>query len=170
MEQRNSLVTLLEKLRNNSHLGKHKHFAAADRCKRWDEVFSYSIVIINFTIVFAHILLIIEKLHDIRIMIAVGAISFLAAILGIIEIRSNFHKAFEAHRKIGNEYLEVARECEKNIAFFNSAQMTVAELTKAIKEINEKYNQINSLAEGFPTTQSDFDKARKIQDEKKTNR
>jgi len=165
----NNLLTVIEKLKDNSHLGKHKHFFAADRKKWFDLFFGLSIMIINLCIAVIHLFFLGREM-DYFVVYFISGISIFAVFLAGMELRYNFAKAFEAHRRIGNKYLVIARESEKYIADFKDGQISKNELsTSIIPELNKKYNEINVDAESFPTRKKDYRRALKIQKEKLGN-
>jgi len=157
----NTLV-LLEKLRKNSHLGKHKHFAAADRCRQYNIYLGIPVVIINVllgSLLFANLS---EQVPT--PMKWIGAfLALIAAVLSGVQTFLNFQKSFEAHRRVANQYLAIARECERLIALFQDNLIQLPDLSKKVEEVNEKYNKTNSEAEAFPTNNLDLQKALKIE-------
>ena len=161
-----NLVTVLEKLRKNSHLGKHKHFAAADRNKRYDYIFTISIILINFSIAIAHMGSIGKEMEK-WITYSISIASVLAVLMAGFEFRFNFSKIFETHRRIGNKYLKLARECEQEIALYQDGRINDQQFQHVTEELNKRYNDINEDAESFPTNQSDYKKALAIETAKR---
>lgn len=169
MTSENKLLDILEKLRRNCHLGKHKHFFSAGRKKTLDLIFGISIMLINFFIAAIHLILIGQKM-DYLMVYLISGISVVAVLLAGMELKYNFAKTFEAHRRIGNSYLVIARECEKYIADYALSLITLKQLSSnIIPELNKKYNEINTDAESFPTRKIDYNKAIKIQNAKENS-
>lgn len=160
-------LQLIEKLKYNCHLGKHKHFNAADRFKRYDKAMSISIMLINLTIALAHLFTLNTEMSH-WLVYSISGLSFLAVFIAGFELRSDYSKKFEGHRRIGNNYLGVARNCEKNIALFKDGKKSIYDSEKVIDELNKDYDEINKEAESFPTNQNDFNSAKQIQESKKT--
>jgi hypothetical protein len=158
-------LVLLDKLRDNSHLGKHKHFAAADRCRYYNTYLGAPAIIINValgSLLFANLS---EQIPT--PMKWMGAfLALIAAMLSALQTFFNLQKSFEAHRRVANQYLAVARECERLICLFEDKQVSLSDLSQKIEELNNRYNAVNGEAESFPTNASDYEKAQKIQKKK----
>ena len=157
---------LLENLRGNCHLGKHKHFTAADRFKAYDNWTSVSIMLINFIIAIVHLVTINSEMPH-WLIYGISGLSIIAVLLAGFELRSDHAKKFEGHRRIGNDYLFIARECEKNIAFLKDGIKTAVEMGHLIDELNINYNEVNKAAQDYPTSNKDFEIATTIQERKK---
>ncbi|HEY9626094.1 MAG TPA: SLATT domain-containing protein [Coleofasciculaceae cyanobacterium] len=157
-----NILALLEKLRKNSHLGKHKHFSAADRCRHYNTYLGIPVVIINVllgSLLFANLS---EQIPT--PMKWLGAfLALTAAVLSGLQTFLNFQKAFEAHRRVANQYLSIARDCERLIVLFQDNLIQLSDLAKKVEEVNEKYNKVNAEAEAFPTNNSDLQKATRIE-------
>ena len=160
------ILKLLEKLRSNCHLGKHKHFAAADRFKAYDKWTSVSIMLINLIIAIVHLVTINSEMAH-WLIYGISGLSIIAVLLAGFELRSDHSKKFEGHRRIGNKYLFIARECEKNIVFLRDGIKTTVEMGKLIDELNINYNEVNKEAQDYPTSKKDFEISTAIQERKK---
>jgi hypothetical protein len=155
----------LEKLRENSHLGKHKHFAAADRCRHYNTYLGIPVIITN--VLLGSLLFVTLSEQIPKPMKWIGAfLALIAAILSSLQTFFNFQKSFESHRRIANQYLDVARKCEHLIASFQDNLIDLSELSQGMEDLNVVYNKVNNIAEAFPTNNFDLHKARKIQQTK----
>lgn len=161
-------VEIIEKLRWNAHLGKHKHFEAAKRGRNYHELFGIPIVVINLligSVFFAYMSIDLSTWAK-----WVGAVlALLAALLGGIQTFFHFQKEYEGHRQIGNKYLSIARECERLLALHYDGILSLDKLSKEIEKLNSQYNDINITAESYTVTERDYQKALSYQQGKLTN-
>jgi len=146
----------LEELRIDARLGKDKHFSAADRTKYLNMTFGLPVIIINvllgsvfFTAVFE------ESFRS-----TMGPIlAFLAAALGAVHTFFNFHKSMEAHRAVGNRYIEISRRCRALIRGYQDELVTKTAAWEQLNELLANYHALNKEAEAFPPTRRDFQRA-----------
>lgn len=75
-------------------------------------------------------------------------------------------KSYEGHREIGNEYLAIARECERLIALYFDKILNLEHLSNEIGSLNAQYSSINQRAEEYVVTEKDYKKALEAQNEK----
>lgn len=112
-------VEVLDKLRWNAHLGKHKHFEAGSRGRRYHVWYGVPIVLIN--VVLGSVLFAFlgdDKAFPQWAKWSGAFLSLVAAAFGGIQTYFNFEKQYMEHRAVGNEYLGVARECERLLALY----------------------------------------------------
>jgi hypothetical protein len=97
----------------------------------------------------------------------IGAIlALVAALLGGVQTFFNFKKSYEGHREIGNEYLAVARECERLIALYFDKILNLEHLSSEVESLNDKYSSINQRAEEYVVTEKSYKKALATQNKK----
>jgi hypothetical protein len=97
----------------------------------------------------------------------IGAIlALVAALLGGVQTFFNFKKSYEGHREIGNEYLAVARECERLIALYFDKILNLEHLSSEVESLNDKYSSINQRAEEYVVTEKAYKKALDTQNKK----
>jgi len=97
----------------------------------------------------------------------VGALlALVAAALSGIQTFFNFQKQYEGNHQIGNQYLSIARECERNIALYFDKLLELSELAAEVQHLTRKYSDTNSRAESFNVTDNDYELAKRFQDEK----
>ncbi len=100
----------------------------------------------------------------------VGAfLALFAAALSGIQTFFNFQKEYEGHRQIGNQYLSVAKGCERLIAFYFDGMLELADLPPKLEVLDTKYQDVNSQAETFNVTDKDYEKAKLFQERKDSN-
>ncbi len=158
-------ISVIEKLRWNSHLGKHSHFYASQKGRHLHILCGIPIVVINLALGSVFFALLGTELPDwSKWLGAVLALS--AAMLGGVQTFFNFKKSYEGHREIGNEYLAVARECERLIALYFDEILDLAHLSNEIGNLNRQYSAINQRAEEYIVSEAAYKKALKSQNEK----
>jgi hypothetical protein len=161
-------VQVLEKLRMNCHLGKHKHFEASTRGRQQHVMVGLPIVAINL-ILGSTFFVQVENTIPVWT-VWIGAVLALgAAMLAGVQTFFNFRKEYEAHRQTGNEYLHLARECERLIALFLDGQMTLRQVSASIKDLNVRYRDITKMAEHINVRPSDYRRALQTMDEKRAD-
>ena len=161
-------VEVLDKLRWNAHLGKHKHFEAGNRGRRFHVWCGVPIVLINValgSVMFT--MLGNEQRVAVGIAWSGALLSLAAAALGGIQTFFNFEKHCMEHRAVGNEYLSLARECERLLVLHFDGLLPLEELSKSIERLNEAYTKINARAEGLSVSARDFEHAMRTQQKKK---
>jgi hypothetical protein len=158
-------ISVIEKLRWNSHLGKHSHFYASQKGRHLHVLCGIPIVVINLALGSVFFALLGTELPDWSKW--TGAILALsAAMLGGVQTFFNFKKSYEGHREIGNEYLAVARECERLIALYFDGILDLSHLSNEIGSLNRRYSAINQRAEEYIVSEAAYKKALKSQNQK----
>jgi hypothetical protein len=161
-------VEVLDKLRWNAHLGKHKHFEAGNRGRKHHVWWGVPVVLINIFVGSVMFSMLGSQQQIAATVAWVGAIlSLLAATLGGIQTFFNFEKQSFEHRAVANEYLAIARECERLLALHFDGFLNLEELSKSIDLLNKSYEKVNSRAEGLTVSAKDFARAKAVQEAKK---
>lgn len=158
-------VEVIEKLRWNSHLGKHSHFEASKRGRDYHVFVGLPIVIINVLLGSLLFALVRESMPDWSKWLG-GILALVAAVLGAVQTFFNFKSNYEGHRSVGNQYLSIARECERLLALHFDGKLTLDHLSEQIQKLNEHYEKVNADAEKFIITEKDYQKALKTQNNK----
>jgi hypothetical protein len=161
-------VEVLDKLRWNAHLGKHKHFEAGNRGRRHHVSFGIPVVLINIalgSVLFAFLGE--DGLFPQWAKWAGAALTLLAAGLGAIQTFFNFEKQYMEHRSVGNEYLGIARECERLLALYFDGLLSLQNLSANIEMINTEYAKVNSRSEGLTVSSKEYEAALRVQQKKK---
>lgn len=162
-------VEVLDKLRWNAHLGKHKHFEAGNRGRRHHVTFGVPVVLINIAL--GSVLFAFLGEDDVFPQWAKwggAAFTLLAAGLGAIQTFFNFEKQYMEHRAVGNEYLGIARECERLLALFFDGLLPLQELSQNIERINVEYAKVNARSEGLTVSPKEYKAALATQEKKKS--
>lgn len=161
-------VEVLDKLRWNAHLGKHKHFEAGARGRRHHVTYGVPIVLINVvlgSVLFAFLGE--DKVFPQWAKWGGAVLSLVAAGLGGVQTFFNFEKQYMEHRAVGNEYLGIARECERVLALYFDGLLTLEALSQNIDRLNAKYAEVNSRAEALTVNEKEYKAALAVQEKKK---
>lgn len=148
-------LEVLDKLRKNSHMGKHKHFFASYRGRLLHMWFGVPIVIINVLIGSTFFILLSKEIPT-EAKWAGAIFALIAAVLGALQTFFHFHKTAESHRTVGNQYLGIARECERLIASYFDGLQSLAQLSDHLSDLNKRYEEVNTASEGLPTNNKDY--------------
>ncbi|WP_418607320.1 SLATT domain-containing protein [Pseudoalteromonas sp. US3C1013] len=160
-------VDVIEKLRWNSHLGKHSHFYASQNGRHLHILCGIPIVVINLILGSVFFALLGTELPDWSKWVG-AVLALTAALLGGVQTFFNFKKSYEGHREIGNEYLAVARECERLIALYFDRILDLEHLSNEIDSLNSQYSSINQRAEEYIVSEKSYKKALEAQNKKAT--
>jgi hypothetical protein len=152
---------VIEKLRKNCHLSKHTHFEAAKRGRNLHVAVGMPVVIINVLVGSLLFALIKADVPNIGKWIG-GVLALAAAVLSAVQTFFNFKEGYEGHRSVANQYLAIARECERLIALFLDGQIALDSLSNHVQDLNVKYAKVNAEAEKYMTTDADYEKAKEI--------
>ncbi len=155
-------VEVLEKLRWNAHLCKHSHFRASMRGRNLHVLCGVPIVVINLFLGSLFFSLINTELPD-WTKWAGAALALVTAMLGGVQTFFNFKKNYEGHREAGNEYLAIARECERLIALYFDGILDLDHLSRKIEDLNARYSDINQRAEEYIVSDKVYREALRVQ-------
>ncbi|MGA7412839.1 MAG: SLATT domain-containing protein [Bryobacteraceae bacterium] len=137
-------VQLLLKWSERARANQFQHWESA----RYYELANYALggpAVVLSAIVGTAVFATLEKLLDIRIRLAVGAISVLSAILVAIQTFLRLSERAEKHRATAAAYSSVRRRIE-------AALSLAAEKDESLKgAVEEVLKELNSLAESAPT-------------------
>jgi len=158
-------VEVIEKLRSNAHLGKHSHFEASKRGRHYHVWAGLPIVIINVLLGSLLFALLKENLPDWSKW-GGGFLSLAAAVLGAVQTFFNFKTEYEGHRSVANQYLAIARECERLLAIYCDGKYSLDDLSEKIAVLNDRYQKINAEAEKYPIKDEDYRVALQVRKEK----
>ncbi|MDK2777974.1 MAG: SLATT domain-containing protein [Pseudomonadota bacterium] len=154
-----SVLSLVEHLRYNAHLGKHSHFYASLRRRNLHVLCGVPVVTINLILGSVFFSLLQAELPDWGKWLGAG-LALLAAALGGIQTFFDFKKTCAGHREVGNDYLQLARECERLLALHADKLLSLQQLASELPRLNAEYADINERAEAFIVSAKDYDYAR----------
>ena len=153
-------INSLKKLKVDAMYGKKKHFNAADRINKYHDWINYSSLFLNvFTFSALFFLLTDGATNWVKYIPLV--LSLVTTFLSFVQIINNWPKTIEGHRRIGNKYLAVMKECDRVLGYWNDNTMKPEEFRIAIEKISQKIDEINQNAESLPIKRSDYELAQK---------
>lgn len=145
----------IERLRKHAFLGKHKHFRAANRCKKRHASLGVPAVLINLIIGSILFSIITEDAPEFA-KYSGAVLALIAACLSAIQTYFNFQKSSDGHRAIGNRYIAIERKCEHLMALYCDELISLTELGTEMEKLEATYQEINQEGEAFPTNQKDY--------------
>lgn len=151
-------LEVMERLRLNAHLVKRSHFQASKRRSHYHIACGLPIIIVNLILGSVFFTQISTLLPQWCYWLG-AALALTAALLGGIQTFFNFKGSYEGHREMGNQYLAIARECERIIALFFDQQISLEALSEKLEQLNIRYANINQQAEAFAVNDRDYRKA-----------
>ena len=153
-------LTALEDMRNDARIGKHSHFEAAHRKQKYHVRIGIPLVFLNLVVGTLLISVFQVPLNAQWFLILAGTVlTFSAACLGALQTFFGFEGASNGHRRIGNRYLEVARECFFLSQKLKDDQISIDEIWIRIENLRSTYEQINRDSEFLSTSDQDYQKA-----------
>lgn len=153
-----NLLVQLQEIQCDSKIGKSRHFIAADRKAKYHKRLGFVVIIIGVCIGSS----VTKLVQDVELQKTIlTLLGFLAACLSAIQTFFNFSKEIENHRKTGNLYLEIARDCDNIISKFKDGFIDSIECQKQFDEILERYKNANKEEEVCPNSDRDYKKAYK---------
>jgi hypothetical protein len=163
-----SVLALVSHLRDNAELGKHGHFYASLRRRKLHVLCGVPAIIINLLLGSVFFTLLQAELPDWGKW--GGAIlALLAAALGGVQTFFDFKKNAAGHRDVGNDYLALARECERLLALTHDGLMTLDALAGELPRLNDLYADINERAESFVVSPAEYTQARAFMRSRRTS-
>ncbi|MEH0156691.1 SLATT domain-containing protein [Limibacter armeniacum] len=159
-----NLEILLKELQCDSRLNKDMHFNAAQRKHNSNKYMGITIVLINVIIGSSLIELLREEAFRKGL---VSVISFVAAAIAAIQTFFNFSKDIENHRKIGNLYIEIAREADNLLSKLLDNYISEKEGRNGYDALLKKYHAVNKEGEAALPSKSDYQAAYKKNKEDK---
>lgn len=151
-------IKQIKKLRVDALYGKKRHFNAADRKQRYRLLLNIPVIILN-VIIGSSLFTILQEGSPASVKILVAVLSILAAILLGLSTFLDHAKQVEGHRRVGNKYLSIVKECERVIAYFTDDFIDKNEVVKTLEKVAKDCEEVNKEAEAFHTSANDYKKA-----------
>lgn len=148
----------IRKIRVDSTIEKKKHFNASDRKETYHYWLGIPVVVINvFLGSFMMGILSAESPTWAKWGTAVAAL--LAACLSGVSTFLNVRKDVEGHRRVGNRYLEIARDCDITLSKYEDDIIDKKELARLLDRIKKRRSLVNRDAANYSTSRRDYEKA-----------
>ena len=155
-----SVLVLLRTLKENARISKNSHFYASLRRRHLHVLYGLPAVVINLLLGSVFFTLLQAELPDWGKWLGT-ILALVAAGLGAVQTFFDFNKQCAGHREVGNDYLELARECERLLALLDDGLITLQQLAAELPRLNEEYADINERAERFIVTPAEYAQARR---------
>ncbi|WP_048171284.1 SLATT domain-containing protein [Methanosarcina siciliae] len=153
-------VKQIKKIRVDALLGKKKHFNAADRKEKVNNIVGAIIVILNIFTGSVFFYLIFE--NDTDFAKYIGAfIAFTGALLVAVREYFNLCPQIDGHRTVASSYLDLAKKCDRINSYILDGVLSENQIIEKIEELSLEIAEINLAANSFPTNKSDYVKSLK---------
>lgn len=149
----------VRQIRADALLGKKKHYNAADRKQCYQAWLGTGVIGINVLLGSALLILIKESIPEYVKWIG-AALALLAALFSTLQTYFGFSKAVQGHRAIAGRYLEVVKLCSNLLAANADGSMSGEQIAKKLDSLTIMMNKIDADAHAYPTSDTDFQKAR----------
>lgn len=151
-----NLLVQIQELQCDSKIGKSRHFIAADRKSLYNKIMGLVVVLINVLIGSTLIKLINS---DSITTVVTSSLAFIAASLAAMQTFFNFFKDIENHRKIGNMYLEIARDSDNLISKYKDKFIDKNQCQNEYENLLKNYKKANKEEEICPNSNRDYKKS-----------
>lgn len=155
-----ALLTLLKRLQRNSSLSMYAHFGAAERNAKAHLGLGLPVLILNIILGSVFVALVSEEIDDVWKWIS-ALLSLISAFLAALLTFFNPQQGKQKHRELANRYLAMDREAELVLASFDDGVFDLKQLQTKVEALNAKYSTLNQDANDYPTSDSDFKRAKK---------
>lgn len=153
-------IDKLRRIKVDSLYGKKKHFNAADRHEKSHYRIGVPLIVINvLTGSILFYVLTYDTTNWIKYIPLVLAL--IAALLSGFQTYLNLPQKVEGHRRLGNRYLSIMKKCDRLQGYIADNLISNADIIAKIEEISTEADDTNREAEGFSTSQSDYNLAQK---------
>jgi hypothetical protein len=151
-------VGVLDTLRKNSFLGKHRHFSASNRCNLLHVWLGVIAIIISLFLGSAFVVIITNEM-PIKAKWACSLLAVVTAVIGVIQTFLGFQGKSMSHMSVANRYLDLQRECERILGGYCDGMISVDAVSQTVVELKTRYNAILASADSLRTSERDFTKA-----------
>lgn len=157
-EEPKNLLVQIQEIQCDSKIGKSRHFIAADRKEKSTKRLGIALIILG-VFIGSTIIKFLGNEETQKIILALSG--FLSASLAAFQTFFNFSKDVENHRKIGNLYLDIARDCDNLLSKFRDKFIDKNECQNQFEKLLERYKKANKEEEICPNSDRDYNKAYK---------
>ena len=153
-------IEKIKRIKVDSLYGKKKHFNAADRKQNWHYLIGVPLVLVNIITGTTLFITITEDVENWTRYLPV-VFAFIAAVLGGLQTYFNFNEKVEGHRRCANDYLAQLKKCDRLQAIISDKLISNDKAIETLEDIGSEIDRINKMAEAYPTSQQDYQKAQK---------
>lgn len=156
----NNTTDKLKRIKVDALYGKKKHFNAADRNEKKHFRIGVPLVVINI-LTGSILFYVITDGASNWVKYVPLVLALVAALLSGFQTYLNLQKKVEGHRRVGNKYLSVMKRCDRLQGYIADNVITNEDLINRIEEISIEIDSINVEAESYPTSNADYQLAKK---------
>lgn len=158
-EEPKNLLVQIQEIQCDSKIGKSRHFIAADRKEKLSKRLGIAIIVIGIFIGSTTLIKFLGNEDTQKVILAISG--FLSASLAAFQTFFNFSKDVENHRKTGNLYLDIARDCDNLLSKFRDEFINRKECQNQFEKLLDRYKKANKEEEICPNSDRDYNKAYK---------
>lgn len=160
MPELQETIKQIKKLHVDAIYEKKKHFNAANRKNKYHLHLGCPAILINIILGSALFFVFTEQWPTL-IKWAGGLLCLLAAILVGLATFLNPKRIAQGHHHIANRYLNIAKKCDRLIAYHRDGVLCKEEVIARLEEIAQEYTNVTNDANAFPTSEKDYQRAKK---------
>ncbi|KGO85904.1 hypothetical protein Q765_13815 [Flavobacterium rivuli WB 3.3-2 = DSM 21788] len=150
----------LKRIKVDALYGKKKHFNAADRNEKNHLKLGIPLIIINVLTGSVLFYVLTDGIEN-WIKFVPLVLAFIAALLSGFQTYMNFQQKVEGHRRIGNRYLASMKKCDRLQGYFLDQSINNGDFMNKMEQIALEIDDINQEAEAYPTSNTDYQLAKK---------
>ncbi len=150
-------VQTLKRYRCNAIFEKKKHFNAANRKIKYNNV--TQCIIISLSAIAGSVLVVTLKEQAAWVSYIIAGMSLLVAVLSAIQKFYEWQKQADKHQEVGTQYLELVRHINMSLSQLNDTGDEASFCQEAGK-IRDAYDSVSRLASAASTNNRDYQKAR----------
>lgn len=145
----------IRKIRVDALYGKKKHFNAADRKRTYQARVSVTVILLNVVLGSALFLYAKEAVPQ-EMKWAGGCLALCAAALTAMSSYFSWPKMVQGHGKVGNQYLNIVKQCSNILARYADGNITEIKLGEQLEWLTNEMTNINDAASAYPTSGADY--------------
>lgn len=155
-----TLTNNIQRIKVDSLYGKKKHFNAAERKQIIHYWIGIPLMLLNIISTSVIFYVITENVTGI-VKYAPLVIALITTILAGFQTFLNIEKSVEGHKRIGNKYLSIMKNCIRLETYIKDKLISNEEIIQKLEMISSNIEEVNVEAESYSTNDSDYKKAKK---------
>lgn len=153
-------IEKIKRIKVDTLYGKKKHFNAANRKEKYHLCLGIPLLVINVitgSVLFATLTL--DTVTWIKYIPL--TLTLIATLLGALQTFFNLQKKVEGHRRVGNKYLAILKRCDRLQGYIADNIISNEDVIRHLEEISQGVDTVNIEAESYPTSDKDYQLAKK---------
>jgi len=160
MSAQEATIKRVKRLRTDAIYGKKAQFNAAERKDAYHNGLGAPVIIFTIIVGGGFFATLLKDFPD-KMKYVGGGLGLLSAVLAGLQTYHRFSAIAEGHRSIGTRYLAVAKKCGNVIAYSKDGSYSDEQLQAKVDQLTEEYGTVAQDANGFPTSDRDYRRARR---------